>query len=37
MYYSPEVGNIIKITGNFNDIFPFMQDINIELKDIRNE
>ncbi len=37
MYYSPEVGMILKMTGNFNDMFPFMQDINIELSDIGEE
>jgi len=37
MYYSPEVGMIVKMTGNFNNMFPFMQDINIELKDIVEE
>jgi len=31
IYYSPEVGNIIKIVGNFKDVLPFVSDINAEL------
>jgi hypothetical protein len=31
IYYSPEVGNIIKITGNFKDVLPFVSNINAEL------
>jgi len=31
IYYSPEVGNIIKIAGNFKDVLPFVSDINAEL------
>lgn len=37
IYYSPEIGTIVKITGNFNDIIPFMEDINIELIDVEEE
>lgn len=31
MYYSPEVKNIIKIQGNFEEALPFLSDINAEL------
>jgi hypothetical protein len=31
IYYSEETGNIIKITGNFKDVLPFVSDINAEL------
>jgi hypothetical protein len=37
IYYSPEVGNLIKVTGNFNDILPFVQNINLELIKIGKE
>ncbi|KYK27475.1 hypothetical protein AYK20_02680 [Thermoplasmatales archaeon SG8-52-1] len=32
IYYSPEVGTIIKIIGNFEDILPFVSNVNAELK-----
>ena len=32
IYYAPEVGNIVKITGNFEDVLPFISNINAELK-----
>lgn len=31
IYYAPEVKNVIKITGNFEDVLPFIRDINAEL------
>ena len=31
IYYSPEVKNIVKIEGNFEDILPFISNINAEL------
>lgn len=31
IYYSPEAGNIIKITGNFEDVLPFISNIKAEL------
>jgi len=31
MYYSSEVGNIIKIVGNFEEVLPFISNINAEL------
>lgn len=31
IYYAPEAKNIIKITGNFADVLPFMNNINAEL------
>jgi len=33
VYYAPEVGNVVKITGGFGDILPIMEDISIELVD----
>ncbi len=30
-FYSPEVGNIIKLTGNIQEIIPFITNINMEL------
>lgn len=33
IYYAPEAGNIIKISGHFKDIIPFVSDLNIELKE----
>lgn len=33
IYYSEEVGNIIKITGNFQAAIPSVSNINAELKD----
>jgi len=33
IYYAPEAGNIIKISGHFKDIIPFISDLNIELKE----
>jgi hypothetical protein len=31
LYYAPDLGTIIKISGNFNDIIPFVTDFNAEL------
>jgi hypothetical protein len=31
LYYSPEAKMVVKIVGNFKDIFPFMEDVSIEL------
>ena len=31
IYYSPEVGNKIKITGDFEEVLPFVSNINAEL------
>jgi hypothetical protein len=31
IYYSPEIGNIIKIIGNFENILPFISNIKAEL------
>jgi hypothetical protein len=31
MYYSPEVKNIIKMEGNFDDVLPFLNGIEVEL------
>jgi len=31
IYYAPEAGNIIKISGYFKNIIPFISDLNIEL------
>jgi len=31
MYYSPEVKNIIKMEGNFDDALPFLNGIDVEL------
>jgi len=33
IYYAPEVGNIIKIEGNFADALPFLNGIDAELKE----
>lgn len=33
IYYSEEVGNIIKITGNFQEAIPSVSNINAELKE----
>jgi hypothetical protein len=33
VYYSPDVGNIIEMRGNFADILPILDDIYIELTD----
>jgi len=30
-YYAPIVGNVIKITGNFEEIIPYITNINMEL------
>jgi hypothetical protein len=32
-YYAPEVGNIIKLTGNLEELIPFITNINMELAD----
>jgi len=32
IYYAPEAGNIVKIVGDFEDILPFISNINAELK-----
>jgi hypothetical protein len=34
MYYAPELGMIAKISGNFKEIFPFFQDISMELVEV---
>lgn len=31
IYYAPEAGNMVKIVGNFEDILPFISNINAEL------
>ncbi|MBE3136616.1 MAG: hypothetical protein IMZ43_04375 [Thermoplasmata archaeon] len=31
MYYAPDAGTIVKISGRFKDIIPFINDINAEL------
>jgi len=31
IYYAPEVKNIVKIEGNFEDVLPFISNINAEL------
>lgn len=31
MYYAPEAGTIVKISGRFKDIIPFVSDLNAEL------
>lgn len=31
MYYAPGIKNIIKISGQLGDLFPFLKDINMEL------
>jgi len=31
IYYAPTAGNVIKISGNFHDIIPYIQDLNMEL------
>jgi hypothetical protein len=31
MYYCPDVGNWVKISGNFREILPFISDLNAEL------
>jgi hypothetical protein len=31
IYYAPEVGNIVKITGDFKDVLPFVNNIDMEL------
>lgn len=31
IYYAPEAGNMVKISGHFKDIIPFVSDLNIEL------
>ena len=33
IYYAEEAGNIIKISGLFKDIIPFISNLNIELKE----
>ncbi|KYK21528.1 hypothetical protein AYK24_08935 [Thermoplasmatales archaeon SG8-52-4] len=32
IYYAPEVGTIVKIIGNFEDVLPLISNINAELK-----
>jgi len=34
IYYAPDEGVIVKMTGNFNEILPFLQNVNIELIDV---
>jgi hypothetical protein len=31
LYYAPEAGNIVKVTGRFEDVIPFVNDITLEL------
>lgn len=31
IYYAPDAGNIVKISGYFKNIIPFISDLNIEL------
>jgi hypothetical protein len=31
-YYAPDVGNIIKLTGNLEELIPFITNINMELE-----
>ncbi len=31
IYYSPDVENVVKIIGNFNDIVPIIKDVSMEL------
>lgn len=31
LYYAPDVGRIIKITGNIKDFIPYLENINMEL------
>ncbi len=31
MYYAPDVGRIIKITGTLKDFIPFLENVNMEL------
>jgi hypothetical protein len=31
IYYAPDVGNIIKIEGDFSEVLPFLSDINMQL------
>ena len=33
IYYSAEVENMIKMTGDFNEVIPFINNIDIELTD----
>jgi len=33
IYFAPDAGNIVKISGHFKDIIPFVSDLNIELKE----
>jgi hypothetical protein len=33
LYYAPEAGTIVKISGQFNDIIPFMTNLTAELTD----
>ncbi|MCD6468165.1 MAG: hypothetical protein J7L32_02490 [Thermoplasmata archaeon] len=34
IFYSPEVANIVKIQGNFNDILPIVEDVSMELVNV---
>jgi hypothetical protein len=31
VFYAPTAGSVIKISGNFHDIIPYIQDLNMEL------
>ena len=31
IYYSPDAGNVVKVQGNFGDILPIVENINLEL------
>jgi hypothetical protein len=31
VFYAPTAGNIIKLKGNFHDLIPYIQDLNMEL------
>ena len=31
IFYAPSAGNIVKISGHFKDVIPFVSDLNIEL------
>jgi len=31
-FYAPAVGNILKLSGNIQDLIPFVTNINMELK-----
>ena len=37
LYYAPDLGFFAKIRGNFKDIMPFFQDINVDLVETGSE